>query len=128
MKITIKLNRSELRDLVDLLESCLQPEESTDRLEAIIVTLMVKLYVRLKQKSIMPKPVERIELEPETAMAFVEYFNGYPIACYNQANTVNKMIFILDTKTASFFYPHKNFYHERLYRPRMDTQYHRKLQ
>jgi hypothetical protein len=104
MTIPIKLKATELTNLVELLAQCIQTEECTDRLEAIIVTLLVKFYIRLKQRTIvMEKNTVRINVEPETAMAFVEFFNGYPVNCYADANTVNKLIATFDQQTASFF-------------------------
>jgi len=105
MKIPIKLKASEVHSLINEFERVLKPDESTDRMEAIIVTLMVKFYQKLKQKSILiDKPAITINVEPETAMAFVEFFCDYPIDCYTHAgNTVQKLIANYDKQTANFF-------------------------
>lgn len=106
MKIPIKLKSAELMSLVDMLEKTIQMEECTDRMEAIVVTLLVKFYLKLKQKSILlEKSSLTINVEPELAMAFVEFFNGYPLGSYDPhtGNTVNKLIANYDKQTASFF-------------------------
>lgn len=105
MKIPIKLKSSELISLVDMLEKTIQTEECEDRMEAIVVTLMVKFYLKLKQKSIMlERPYITLNVEPETAMAFVEFFQGYPIESFSHAgNVVNKLIANYDKQTAKFF-------------------------
>ena len=105
MKIPIKLKSTELLSLVEMLEKTIQTETCTDRMEAIVVTLMVKFYMKLKSKCIMlEKPSVTINVEPEMAMAFVEFFTGYPIDCSSHAgNTVNKLINNYDKQTAKFY-------------------------
>lgn len=105
MKISIKLKASEVHSLVAVLEEVIQTESSTSRMDAIISTLMVKFYVKLKQKSIlMDKPKMTINVEPETAMAFVEFFSTCTINPASHAgNTINKLISNYDKQTANFF-------------------------
>lgn len=105
MKIPIKLKRDELHSLVAMLENNVDITDCTDRLEAIVNVLILKFYLVLKKKSIMlDKSSLTINVEPETAMAFVEYFTGYPIDCYSHAaNVVQKMIADCDRGTAGFF-------------------------
>lgn len=105
MKIAIKLKASEVRSLVTILEDVIQTENSTGRTEAIIATLMVKFYVRLKKLSIMmDKSAISISVEPETAMAFVEFFSGCAINnASHEGNTINKLIGICDKKTSNFY-------------------------
>lgn len=105
MKIAIKLKRDELHSLVQWLENSIDTTECRDRLEAIVVALMLKFYLKLKKKSIMlDKSSITVNIEPETAMAFVEYFTGYPIDCISHAgNVVQKMIGECDKGTAQLY-------------------------
>lgn len=105
MKLPIKLKNNELHDLILLLESVLNGHVCESRTEAIVTNLVLKFYQKLKQKSILfEKSTLTIQVETETAMAFVEFFetklfNNYSLG----GNIVNKMIAIYDTKTAHFF-------------------------
>lgn len=107
MKISIKLKYSELISLVEYLEATIDTEECEDRMEAIVTTLMVKLYVKLKTRVIVvDKPKMTIGIEPETAMAFVEYFEGYPIQSFSHAgNIIQRMIAEFDKATTLFYSP-----------------------
>lgn len=105
MKVPLKLKKDELLCLVEFLEATILTETNTDRLEAIVNTLMVKFYILLKKKSIaVLKPQLTVNIEPEMAMAFVEFFTGYPIESFSLAgNTVNKLLANCDQQTANFF-------------------------
>lgn len=104
MKIPIKLKASELTSLISLIEKSI-PEKCTDRMEAIISLQMIRLLQTLKQRAIkLERPSLTINVEPDMAMSFVEFFYDYPIDCYSHAgNVVTKMINNYDQQTAQYF-------------------------
>lgn len=105
MKIPIKLKRDELESLLIFFEDTMRDGDCESRYEAIIATLVYKFYLKLKKLSIgLDKPKVLIQADPETAMAFVEFFAQVKYDNTSFAgNIVNRLISNYDTKTSHFF-------------------------
>lgn len=105
MKISIKLKHTQLVSLVNLLETTINTEECTTRMDAIIMILMVKFYTDLKKKTVMLEPRKyNISVGPEVAMAFIEFFSCIPFDRYSHGgNQVDSLIAQFDKQTAQFF-------------------------
>jgi hypothetical protein len=102
LKLTIKLSHKELLAITGYLEQIVQNDHPVHRTDKIIHVLMVKFWKKLKAKCIILEPRSyRIGIEPETAMAFVEWFDGVPIQHTTyEGNIIRKLINQFDQQTS----------------------------
>lgn len=74
MNLTLKLSTAQLEVLTGWVENELNTTKFTTRTEKIVQCLMVKFYKKLKQKTIViDRNKHTISIEPETALAFLEF-------------------------------------------------------
>jgi hypothetical protein len=104
MNISLRLKYTELQSLVAELERVLLVDECNTRNEAIIGVLMLKLYRKLKQKCAIIEPrIYTISIEPEYAIAFVQYFTKRPVNLVSHAgNIIQKMVALFDQQTSNY--------------------------
>lgn len=106
MKIVLKLKPDELRALVIAFERTLKDEgEIGSKQDAVISILMLKMYQKLKQKSILiDKPV-RLGVPVEYALAFCEYWEWIPFDTTEfTGHVLLKTLNHFNQQTARFYY------------------------
>lgn len=104
MKIILKAKPDELRALVELIEQ-LMYTECRNRHDAMVVLMMLKLYKKLKEKSILIDAPLRMSIPAEYAIAFIEFFSGHNIPCHTFAgNYLMKLMNHFDQQTAGLYY------------------------
>lgn len=104
MKISIKLKPDEVRALVEVFERCIDTESCMDRMDAIITVIMVRMYKKLKEKSIlMEKPI-RLNIPPDMAMAFCEFFFAIPFDNTSfGGNLLQRLLAHFDQQTSNYY-------------------------
>lgn len=104
MKIRIKLKHTQLVSLVSLMENIINTDECETRCDAIVTILVLKMYKKLKEKTVMMEPKNyTFSIDPETAMAFIEFFSCIPFDKYSHGgNVADRMIQDFDKQTAHF--------------------------
>lgn len=105
MNLSVKLKHTQLASLVYLLENSIDPSLPKNRYGAIIEVLMVKLYKKLKEKTVLMEPRNyTFSIGPETAMAFIEFFQNKPFQMDSyEGNIVLKLINQFDKQTANSY-------------------------
>lgn len=105
MNISIKLKHTQLVSLVATMETMIDLSVCENRHEAIIATLMVKFYKKLKEKTVLIEPRNyTFSIGPETAMAFIEFFKDAPFTTTSyEGNFTQNLIAQFDKETISFF-------------------------
>jgi len=76
-KVKLSLRPGELLALIEVLEQT-AGKPCADRTEAIVAVLLLRLYKKLKEKSILNSKPVKLSIQPETALAFIEYFCSVP--------------------------------------------------
>lgn len=104
MKLKLKLKDSELTALTAVLEDMIfKNDPGANRHEVIVALLVLKIYKKLKEKcALIDKKNYSISVDPEQALAFLEFFQGIRIPVTSFAgNLTHKIItqFYKDTST-----------------------------
>lgn len=114
MKIILKLKPDEVRAMVALFERIIQHDHCDSRRDAMITIMMLKLYKKLKEKSILIDSPLRMHIPPEYAIAFIEFFEWQTFDRTSfTGNLLMRMMMHFDQQTAGLYSnnPHKSYYH-----------------
>ena len=87
MRVKLKLNKSELPALTEVLEKLIIKNEALTELHEIVCALLIiKLYKKLKEKcAVIDKKKYSIGVETETQLSFIFFFQKekIPVATYH---------------------------------------------
>lgn len=104
MNITLKLKYTELQSLVAHLEGVLNMGDSMTMKDGIVALLMLRFYRRLHKQTALVEPRKyTFSIPPEEAMAFIIYFQNWPVNPVSHAgNLILQMVSQFDKQTTTF--------------------------
>lgn len=107
MKIIIKLKPDELLAVVRTLEECICHEMYESVHDALVNVMVLKLYKKLKEKSILIDRAIRIQIPIEYALSLVEFFDynvmPFPPSSFN-GNVLHRLLTQLNQQTADIYH------------------------